>query len=82
MSVSGDPDKPFAAGNMITATCVSGGGKPQPQFRWSVAGHDVTNHTETDGDNLEVSSEISFEISITTIQTFLESFSSRGPRYI
>ena len=62
MSVSGDPDKPFAAGNLITATCVSGGGKPQPLFRWSVGGQDVTDHTETEADNLEVSSEISFEI--------------------
>ena len=62
MSVSGDPDKPFVAGKQISATCVSGGGKPVPDIRWSVGGEEIEKHEISVDDNLEVTSEISFEI--------------------
>ena len=60
MSVSGE--QPFASGSKIVVTCSSGGGKPFPGFRWSLAGEEVSEHEETIIDATTVSSEISFEV--------------------
>ena len=63
MSVSGeDQDQPFAAGTRITASCTSGGGKPSPSFQWTLAGQDISGHSEAVGDDLEVTSEVSFVV--------------------
>lgn len=62
MSVSGDNQQPFAAGTKVTVTCSSGGGKPVPDFRWSLGGEEVEEHSETFGADLEAVSEISFVV--------------------
>ena len=62
MSVSGDNQQPFAAGTKVTVTCSSGGGKPVPDFRWSLAGEEVEEHAEEFGADLEAVSEISFVV--------------------
>ena len=62
MSVSGDKEQPFASGSKIVVTCSSGGGKPFPAFRWSLAGEEVSDHEETVVDEATISSEISFEV--------------------
>ena len=62
MSVSGDNQQPFAAGTKVTVTCSSGGGKPVPDFRWSLSGEEVEGHAEEFGADLDAVSEISFVV--------------------
>ena len=62
MSVSGDNQQPFVAGTKVTVTCSSGGGKPVPDFRWSLSGEEVEDHAEEFGADLEAVSEISFVV--------------------
>ena len=68
LSVSGDQSQTQTeakpAGSQISASCISHGGKPSPDFTWYLGDQEILDHSKevSQEDSLEVKSEVSFTV--------------------
>ena len=68
LSVSGDQSQSQSeakpAGSQISASCISRGGKPTPEFTWFLGDQEILEHSQevSQEDSLEVKSEVSFTL--------------------